>query len=172
MKKKSNTLRDILCLVIILNILMVLFRFVYFNEYIPSESMLPTLQVDDQILGQRWNLDKIERYDIVSFYAPDEPDTIYIKRVIGLPGDVIDIKKDGHVYINGECSREDFILEKMEINEDKSYTVPEGHYFVMGDNRNESYDSRYWENTYVPQDNIVSKNGVIYWPLNHISFVK
>lgn len=147
--------------------LVVLYTKILANAYIPSDSMENTLMTGDRIMGNRlaykFGQDP-ERYDIVIFYAPDEEDTLYIKRIIGLPGEKVTVR-GGKVYVNDSTEPLDdsFIREKMEDEPDMEFQVPEGCYFMMGDNRNVSYDSRYWENPYVSEDRIVAKAMLKYW---------
>ncbi len=94
---------------------------------------------------------------------------IYVKRVIGLPGDTIDIE-DGKIYINGstEPLQEDYLKEEWTVATGPyTFEVPEGSYFMMGDNRNDSWDARYWSNTYVTKDKILGKALFTYWPFAH-----
>ncbi|MBO8464005.1 MAG: signal peptidase I [Firmicutes bacterium] len=134
------------------------------NAEIPSESMENTIMTGDRLIALRtayWFSDP-ERGDIVVFHYPDDETDLYIKRVIGTPGDTVE-GKDGKVYVNGEELEEPYIKE--EIEEDFGpYTVPEDSYFMMGDNRNESWDSRFWENTYVKKEKILGKAFVRYYP--------
>lgn len=138
------------------------------GRWIPSESMVPTLQVGDRLIIEKVTprLTGIGRGDIVVFRPPasiSQKDDL-IKRVIGLPGDTISIKK-GIVYINGTALNEPYEAEKPSADF-KPYKVPENSYFVMGDNRNDSYDSRYWGP--VPADNIIGKALVRYFPVDNI----
>ena len=105
-----------------------------------------------------------ERFDIVIFKYPDDESQLFIKRVIGLPGETVEIK-DGKVYIDGsETALDDsFIPEKMQ-GSFGPYTVPDNCYFMLGDNRNDSKDSRFWKNTFVRFDQIVGKAVVRYYP--------
>lgn len=137
---------------------------VFFLGYIPSESMEPTLNTGDFIFGTRFDIDEINRYDIIVFKYPDDESKYFVKRVIGLPGDKIEIV-EGVVYANGEKLEDSFIKEEDLSNEILSYEIPEGCYFMMGDNRNCSLDSRYWENTYVRNDQIIAKERCRIWPL-------
>lgn len=140
-----------------------LFTKVLVNAYIPSESMEDTLMTGDRIIGNRLAYkfgSNPERYDIVIFYAPDDGE-LYIKRIIGLPGETV-IVKGGNVYVDGEVMDDSFIREPMD-KEDLEFHVPEGYYFMMGDNRNESYDSRYWDDPYVAEEDIVAKAVFKYW---------
>ena len=143
-----------------------LYSCVLINAYIPSESMETTLMTGDRVIGNRlaskFGHDP-ERFDVVIFYAPDSGE-LYIKRVIGMPGETVTIK-DGKVYINDSDTPLDdsFIREPMETEGKSTYKVPEDSYFMMGDNRNESYDSRFWDNPYVSKDKIVAKASLRYW---------
>ena len=92
----------------------------------------------------------------------DEPEKYYAKRIIGLPGEIVTIK-DGYTYINGDILEEDYLKEPM-LGDFGPYEVPLGSYFVMGDNRNGSWDARYWTNTYVSEDAILGKVYFSFWP--------
>lgn len=147
-------------------VMSLLFTKVLINSYIPSESMETTLMTGDRIIGSRIAYKfgtEPKRFDIILFPAPDEPQKLYIKRIIGMPGEKVVIK-DGNVYINdnSEPLDDSFIMEEME-EEDMEFNVPNGHYFTMGDNRNASLDSRYWNNPYVSRDTIVAKALFRYW---------
>ena len=149
-------------------------KFVIINAKIPSESMQNTIMVHDRIFGNRLAYKKNgpKRYDIIIFKYPDNESVYYIKRVIGLPGDTIDIR-DGHVYINDEeqPAREDFCPEAGVTDEGEMtfpITVPQDAYFVLGDNRENSADSRYWENHFVSKDKILAKAVFRYWPFTKI----
>ncbi len=156
--------------------------FVAEARYIPSGSMLPTLHVDDRLI-----IDKISyrfsdpvRGDIVVFNPTAELEKekdddgkqkfneAFIKRVIGLPGDRIDVKA-GKVYINGKVLSEKYLGEPPGYNWSSTALtpdgiVPAGQYLVLGDNRNNSYDSHYWG--FVPKDKIVGKASVRFWPID------
>jgi signal peptidase I len=149
--------------------------FVAEARYIPSGSMLPTLKINDRLI-----IDKISyrfanplRGDIVVFNPTAQLERekfkdAFIKRVIGLPGDRIEVK-GGKVYINNKLLSEKYIDEAPHYNwSSKELTpdgvVPEGQYLVLGDNRNNSYDSHYWG--FVPKDKIVGKAVVRFWPID------
>ena len=106
-----------------------------------------------------------QRGDIVIFRFPDNEKIYYVKRVIGLPGETVDIH-DGHVYLNGseEPLEEGYIREPMIPEEPAHYEVPDGCYFMLGDNRNYSADARVWQNTYVKKEKIVAKVLFRYFP--------
>ncbi len=129
------------------------------NAEVPTGSMQATILAGDRIIGWRpaYLLDEPERFDIIIFRYPDDESIYYIKRIIGLPGETVEIR-GGNIYINGsESPLEEPTSHPTIIGDFGPYEVPEDHFFVMGDNRNESWDSRYWENTYVPKENIVGK---------------
>ena len=126
-------------------------NFLIINAKIPSESMENTIMTGDRIFGNRlaYLLGDPERYDIVIFRYPDDESQLFIKRVIGLPGETVEII-DGKVYIDGsETPLDDSFTPETPTGNYGPYTVPEGCYFMLGDNRNNSRDSRFWQNPYV-----------------------
>lgn len=138
-------------------------RYIVCIANIPSSSMESTLNIGDKVVINRLAMvyHEIERGDIIVFehklYADDVNETLVIKRVIGLPGDTVEVK-DCQLYINDVKQDEPYLKEGMfnivGYNSSKRVTVPEGCYYVMGDNRNNSYDSRYWEDPFVKEDKI------------------
>ncbi len=138
-------------------------------RYIPSGSMEPTLQVNDRLIIEKvgYRFGSPERGDIVVF---DPTDTLlqqnfrdaFIKRVIGLPGETVEVK-GGRVFINGRPLAEDYIAAKPDYQWGPE-VVAEGSYLVLGDNRNSSYDSHYWG--FVPRDRIIGRAIVRFWPLD------
>ena len=118
-----------------------------------------TILTGDRLIGFRlaYLFHEPERGDIVIFKYPDDESQIFVKRVIGIPGDVIQIS-NGHVYVNGEQLEENYLREPMNNDgEELTYVVPADSYFMLGDNRNNSKDSRYWTNTFVSKDKIIAK---------------
>lgn len=133
---------------------------VLFFGIVPSGSMVSTIQEGDIIVGSRLNTETIERYDVIIFRYPDDPSQYFVKRVIGLPGETVEVR-NGVVYVDGEKMRDNFVAE---LSYDSgTYIVPEGSYFVMGDNRNNSNDSRYWNNKYVGEDMILARAKCVLW---------
>lgn len=137
------------------------------NTQVPTGSMEDTIPKPSRVISSRvhyWFSDP-ERGDIILFDPPDGDEYYYVKRVIGMPGDTIEIKS-GKVYLNGSAKPldEPYLKETPYELNFGPYVVPEGCYFVMGDNRNHSNDSRYWTNTFVPRENIHAKALFVYWP--------
>lgn len=123
-------------------------RFVLINAVIPSESMENLLQVDDKIFGCRLSylFEEPKRYDVIMFHYPVDGETIYIKRLIGLPGETVEIK-DGRIYIDGSDTpiEENYMPEKwVSRNDGYVFEVPQDSYLMLGDNRNISEDARDW----------------------------
>lgn len=181
-------------------------NFLIVNAVVPSASMETTVMTGDRLVANRlsYMLSDPERFDIVVFKYPDDESILYIKRIIGMPGETIQIK-DGNVYVNGESNplRCDFINEYMDTSDPTRYpaefTIPkkgdnisdykgitdssvydedgdgkfdEDCYFMMGDNRNKSSDSRFWANKYLSRNKMEGKAVFRYWPLNTIGLVK
>lgn len=162
-------------IIFVVAFVLILNNFIIINAKIPSESMENTIMKGDQLFGNRlaYNFSDPERYDIIIFRFPDDESQLFIKRIIGLPGETVKIV-DGKVYINDhETPLDDSFLPEEMVTDSKvkEYTVPEGCYFVLGDNRNYSKDSRYWENTFVSKKKILGKASLRYYPLNKIGFV-
>jgi signal peptidase I len=139
--------------------------------FIPSESMETTLLIDDRVLVNKlsYRLHDVNRGDIVVFERPDdEPAEIrdLIKRVIGLPGETIEAK-DNSIYINGNRLIEPYLDEGTITTDFPPTVVSEGHVFVMGDNREQSYDSRIFGA--IPEDRVVGRAFALFWPLNRVS---
>jgi signal peptidase I len=153
---------------------------------IPSESMLDTLRPGDRVLVNRavYHLQDPERGDIIVFHYPQDPDVIFIKRVVGVPGDVLEVR-DGRLYVNGGPADQSYVhktagradptvaqgaIAGSTLHDpwslDRPYRVPAGSYFVMGDNRTDSDDSRDWGT--VPRAAIVGEGLATYWPLSRL----
>ncbi len=145
----------------------VLNTFIIANSEVPSGSMENTIMTGDRVIGSRlsYRFEDPERGDIAIFRFPDNEKIYYVKRIIGLPGETVDII-DGKVYIDGssEPLDEPYIREPMIPEEPMHFEVPEGCYFMLGDNRNYSMDARRWENTYVKREKIIAKVLFRYFP--------
>ena len=145
----------------------VLNTFIIANSEVPSGSMENTIMTGDRVIGSRlsYRFEDPKRGDIAIFRFPDNEKIYYVKRIIGLPGETVDIG-DGKVYINGsdEPLDEPYIREPMMPEAPMHFEVPENSYFMMGDNRNYSMDARRWENTYVKREKIIAKVLFRYFP--------
>lgn len=169
--KKVNLTRRIFAYVIVLAAVVltsvIISRFVLYNAYIPSGSMKPTIAEGNRLMGNRlaYLFSEPKRGDVIIFehqcYEDKGKDTL-IKRIIGLPGDRIMIVA-GRLYINDEPYAEEYIMETMS-GDFGPYEVPKDCYFVMGDNRNVSDDSRLWTYRYVKKSEIVAKAWFRYKP--------
>ena len=140
--------------------------FLIANSIVPSGSMENTIMTGSRLIGNRLAYkfgDLPKQGDIIIFRFPDNEKIYFVKRLIGLPGDVVEIVPDkneegfGYVKVNGERINEPYLSEKMLVKEYEKFVVPNKAYFFMGDNRNHSNDARYWNHTYVYQDKLVAK---------------
>ena len=164
---------------IAVGVVLALFLRTYVAEVylVPSGSMLETIQEGDRLLGEKitYLTSSPQQGDIVTFRDPEDPDTTLIKRVIATGGQTVDLR-DGVVYVDGEALDEDeytlgkptYALDQHASNLSENisypYTVPEGYVWVMGDNRTNSLDSRYFGP--VSEDTVTSKALFIFWPFS------
>lgn len=176
MDSKQAIVKEILSWVIpfvlALVVAVILKNYVIINADVPTGSMENTIMPGDRLIGNRlaYMNDAPERGDIIIFRYPDDEEELYVKRVIGLPGETVDIT-DGKIYIDGasEPMEEVYLKEEWTVaTGDYHFEVPAEAYLVLGDNRNDSWDARYWTNTYVHLDKILGKAVVTYWPLGNI----
>jgi len=199
-EKAKHFVKETIETIVFVLVAVILIRF-FIGElrWIPSSSMHPTFIEGDRLFVEKLTKPFVEpkRGDVVVFYPPDEvlkndflstmarltgifcKDIAYIKRIIGVPKDKLEIKKEGEnffVYINGKKEDEPYILSKTDWIEcrDDMYcgpmVVPNGQYFMMGDNRGNSQDSRFWG--FLPKENIIGRAVFTFWPLNRIGTVK
>ena len=154
--------------------------FVIVNSTVPSGSMEKTIMTNSRMIGIRvsYLFEKPDRGDIIVFHYPDDPKQIFVKRIVGLPGETVEMI-DGITYIDGEAMEEDYINPDYWDRpiEGKNYncgpfTVPADHYFVMGDNRGNSHDSRFWNNHFVSRKAIMGKAVYCYWPVKYAGALK
>ena len=169
-KKERSWKREvfswILCIIITIGLTEVITNFVIINANIPSGSMEKTIMTGDKLIALRtaYGFNDPERGDISIFEYPDNEEEWFIKRVIALPGETVEVR-DGKVYINNSTTPLDEPYIKEEPVEDFGpYTVPKDGYFVMGDNRNNSNDARDWQTHYVRRDEILGKAWFRYYP--------
>ena len=133
---------------------------------VDGPSMRPTLQHEERLVVNKfiYRVRNPKHGEVVIFRYPRDPSRDFIKRVIGVAGDTVEIK-EGHVYVNDEIIREDYILEKTRTEYPKT-TIPEGTIFVLGDNRGNSDDSRFPDVGFVPLDNVKGKAMLVFWPVD------
>lgn len=139
---------------------------------VQGTSMLPVLEDSERIIVNKlgYRLHAVERGDVVVFWYPRDPSVSFIKRVVGLPGDTVEIRH-GVVYVNGAAIREDYLAPAYRDEESyRSILVPKGYYYVLGDHRNSSNDSRSWGE--VPEKYIYGKAFLRFWPLSKIGLIR
>jgi len=190
MTKKKSVLRDWTESIIVAFLLaMVIRTFVVQAFKIPTGSMRPTLLEGDLILVNKFiygakipftgfrlpAVAGLKRGDVIVFIYPEDPKKDFIKRLIGLPGEAVELK-NGSIYINGQPLLDPLFNQRYYYNrgdfglENGKLVVPKDQYFVLGDNSASSKDSRYWG--FVPKNNILGKALVIYWPPQRIRIIK
>ncbi len=173
-EEMKSFFKEVISIIVIAFVLaMILRTFVIEGRIIPTGSMLPTIQLKDRVMVNKfiYFFKEPERGDVVVFDPPEilNSKEDYIKRVIGLPGDTVEVK-NAQVYINGKAVSEPYISEPHNY-EYGPVTVPEDALFVMGDNRNLSFDSHRW-NAWLTRDHIKGKAFLIYWPMKHITLME
>ena len=207
-KLRANLKETVDTIVFVIVAVIIIRFFLAELRWIPSGSMKPTLVEGDRIVVEKLTkfpnvinskgfINTPQRGDVMIFYPPfvklkTDPwsvfsrltgffckDIAYIKRVIGLPGEKIEIKANSsgayHVYINDKMLEEDYIMSEYDYRKCTQnmfcgpFIIPEGHYFMMGDNRGNSQDSRYWGT--LPQERFIGRAVFTFWPLNHINVI-
>lgn len=185
MKKKSEIFEWIKAIVFAAIFVIVLRVFIFIPVEVDGSSMYPTLENKDKVIVNKItpSINGYERFDVVVFHV--DKNTRYVKRIIGLPGDTIEYKGDV-LYINGKSFDEPYLSELKEgllptdnltydftLEEISQQTeVPKGHYFVLGDNRRGSTDSRDPSLGFVSEDKLIGKASFIMLPVDHLKFVK
>lgn len=147
-------------------IALVVILFLYQPVKVEGTSMMPSLVDQERVFINKFvyrlGLGDVERGDTVVFWYPADPTKSYIKRVIGLPGDVVEVR-DGTVFLNGQALPEPYVPDEFRDHQSVAkLQIPEGHYYVMGDHRSSSNDSRTWGP--VPRAAIYGKAVFVYWP--------
>ena len=165
--------KEMVSIIVIAFILaMILRTFVIEGRIIPTGSMLPTIQLQDRVMVNKfiYHFKEPQRGDIVVLEPPEilNSNEDYIKRVIGLPGDTVEMK-EGKVFINGKALAEPYLAEPINY-EYGPVQVPEDSLMVLGDNRNFSFDSHSW-NAWLTRDHLKGKAFMIYWPIDHINLL-
>jgi len=150
----------------------IIITFLYQPVKVEGTSMLPRLEDQDRLFINKYvyNFENIERGDVIVFNYPRDPEKSYIKRVIAVPGDTIWID-EGHVYVNGAALKEPYVPKRYRDNRSMaSMTLPSDQYFVMGDHRSISSDSR--EFGPVARHFIYGKAELVYWPYDQFKLVR
>ena len=173
------TKKDVISMVIyVIVIFLLTFFIVHFigqRTRVSGSSMEDTLSNGDNLIVDKlsYRLSDPERFDIIIFPYRFEPETYYIKRIIGLPGETVQIDEEGNIFINGELLEEDYGLET--INDPGMAISPielgEDEYFVLGDNRNNSSDSRFSGVANVKRETIIGRAFIRIYPFNHIKLL-
>ena len=183
-ERKSEWFDWLKALIIAFALAFIVRMFLFSPIVVDGPSMLPTLHDRDQMIVNKftYRISEPDRFDIVVFHATTQKD--FIKRIIGLPGEHIMVK-DETLFVNGEEVEELFLAERMEEMESHQVltrdfdlkslpggheTIPDGYVLVLGDNRNDSTDSR--SLGLISMDQIVGKASLIYWPFNRMQIVK
>jgi signal peptidase I len=168
-EKRYRLVREIIETIALTVLMFLVIRFAVQNFNIEGHSMEPSLHNQELILVDKWTylFRPPARGDVIVFIAPPQPSQDYIKRVIGLPGDVITIQNNT-VIVDGVALKETYVDPRNQGNtiEDRhivNMVVPPNDYFVLGDNRANSSDSRVWG--FVPKQNIIGRAALVYWPL-------
>jgi signal peptidase I len=164
-------MRDLLLSVVIA---IVVILFLYQPVKVEGTSMMPALQDQERIFINkfvyRFGIGKIERGDMVVFWYPNDPTKSYIKRVIGLPGDTVEVN-DGTVIVNGKQIEERYVPDEYRDHQSSAaMKVPGDNYFVLGDHRSSSNDSRAWGT--VPSHYIYGKAVFVYWPIAKVGVLR
>ena len=166
-EKRHRLVREIIETIVLMIVMLLVTRTAIQNFHVDGMSMEPGLHDQELILVDKWSylFHMPARGDIIVFRAPPNPSQDYVKRIIALPGDIVTIQGT-HVSVNGVELREFYVDALRQGNPYPSFRnriIPLDSYFVLGDNRNGSSDSRDWG--CVPRDNIIGRAALIYWPL-------
>lgn len=166
----------LLYIVIVFGICFLIITFVGQRSRVSGSSMEPTLSDGDNLIVDKisYRLHDPERFDIIIFPYQYEENTYYIKRIIGLPGETVYINDAGEIYINGTLLKENYGLETIQNPglASEPITLGDDEYFVMGDNRNNSTDSRFASVGAIKRQDIIGKAWVRIYPFNKIMVIK
>lgn len=163
--------------VIALSVFIIVYLFILQPHEVKGNSMYPNFEHGDFLLTDKisYQLNNPQRGDVIVFQAPLDERYDYIKRIVGLPGETVSIIR-GKIYINDELLNESYLPSDTEtrqglvFKDNDRFNIPDQEYFVMGDNRAHSSDSRDWGT--VPKENIVGKVWIRYWPFNKIGKIE
>jgi signal peptidase I len=163
--------RDLILSVIIA---LVIILFLYQPVKVEGTSMMPALKDQERVFinkyAYRFGISRVERGDTVVFWYPGDPSKSYIKRVIALPGDTVELR-EGRVIVNANPIQEPYVaMDFRDRSSMEPLVVPDGTYFVLGDHRNSSNDSRNWGP--VPAESIYGRAVFVYWPLSRFGSLR
>ncbi|MBC7341757.1 MAG: signal peptidase I [Clostridia bacterium] len=169
--ERRSTIIDFLEVLVIAAVLAAIIRLFLFTPfYIPSSSMEPALEPGDRIIVNKilYHFAVPQRGDIVVFRYPVDPSRDFVKRIIGLPGETVEVR-NSRVYINGRPLEESYLPSQLSYPNYGPIRVPQGSFFVMGDNRPDSDDSRVWG--CLPDRYLIGKAVLIFWPLDRLRWL-
>ena len=157
-------------LVVAVIIALIIRTFIFQPFYIPSSSMEPTLVPGDRIIVSKLNyfFDAPNRGDVIVFRYPLDPSKDYVKRIVAMGGETVELRSN-RVLINDKAIAQDYLPEDIRFGDFGPLEVPEGSYFVLGDNRNNSQDSRYWGT--LDKDYLIGEAVLIFWPLTRSGII-
>lgn len=176
----KKVLREILnTSLYLLGVLCIVYLVIHFvgqRTQVQGSSMEPTFSTADNLIVDKlsYRFHDPERYDIIVFPLLQEEETFLIKRIIGLPGETVQIDEEGNIYVDGEVIEESYGREVI-VNPGRAYEpveLGEDEYFVLGDNRNNSVDGRDPSVGNIKREDIIGRAWLRIWPLNKIGFVK
>jgi signal peptidase I len=158
----KNTIREILVTVIVSLLVFLSLQVTIKSSVVFGSSMEPNFETGQRLIANKitYKIDEIKRGDVVILRPPTDNHIEYIKRIVGLPGETVEVR-NGLVYIDGSPLSEPYVLENPSYNM-KRLTIPTDYYFVLGDNRNHSDDSHIWGP--LPRENIIGKVWLSFWP--------
>lgn len=156
---------------IALVIVLLLNKFVFILVTVPTGSMEDTIMPGDRLyVNELFDVKDAQRGDILVFKSDELDEKRLVKRLIGLPGETVEVMEDGSVYVNGEKLDEPYAVKTE--NDARVFKVPAKSYLFFGDNRPISYDARYWDNPYIDESKIIGEVSFRFFPFNRIGMVK
>jgi signal peptidase I len=165
-QRGARLLREALEVAIVTLLLFILVHLVVQNYYVNGPSMRPTLHTSEYILVDKaqYLFSKPQRGDVIVFEYPLDTSLDYVKRVIGIPGDTVSVQGNGQVTVDGVAIKEPYVKDLDNPYEPATWVLKSNQYFVLGDNRGDSSDSRDWGP--VPSQDIIGKAVLVYWPFS------
>lgn len=157
-------------IIVALVIVLLINKFIFILVTVPTGSMKDTIMPNDRLFVTKiFKIEELHREEIIVFESEELGKTL-VKRLIGLPGDKVEILTNGDVLINDKKLKESYTRKS--TNKHQVFQVPKKHYFFMGDNRAESWDARKWDNPYIHKDTIIGKVVFRFFPFTRVGMVK